>query len=297
MSGTGASYLQDLIAAIAIGERCPVISFSETNGEENEKRLMSAALAQQPIIALDNLSAPLMGDFLCQLISQPVLQIRGFGTLELKNIVNNAFVMANGNNLVISADTVRRVVQVALDTNMENPETRAFKRDPVAEVLRERGKYVHAVLTIARAQVIGGARLPRLANFERWSDLVRSALVWLGWPDPAASVARVRAEDPVRSALLAVITAWSRDLHVNTGYRTSEIIRAASDFHPNTSGRIRPDLWDALLAVAPGRLDQIDPAKLGLWLNKNVNRVVGNRKLVVDRESDKVRPKWLLVPV
>ena len=113
-AGTGGSYLQDLVAAIAIGERCPVISFMPDDDKENEKRLGAAALTQQPIIALDNLSSTLMGDFLCQqLISQPVLQVRILGRSDLMSVVNSAFVIANGNNLVIGADTVRRVVQIA----------------------------------------------------------------------------------------------------------------------------------------------------------------------------------------
>ena len=59
--------------------------------------------------------------------------------------------IANGNNVTIGADTVRRTLQIRLDANAENPETRTFARDPVAEVLADRGPAVAAVLTVARA--------------------------------------------------------------------------------------------------------------------------------------------------
>jgi putative DNA primase/helicase len=295
-AGTGGSYLQDLVAAIALGERCPVISLSASE-EENEKRLVSAALSQQPIIALDNLSSTLMGDFLCQLIERPLLQVRGLGRSDLISITNSAFTMANGNNLVIGADAVRRVVQIALDADMEDPDSRTFGRNPVTEVLADRGRYVGAVLTIARAYVVAGcpARLPPRASFERWSDIVRSALVWLGWPDPIASLARVRAEDPVRNALFAVVDAWAHELKIDVGYLTAELIKQALE---TTYGdeKLRPALGDALFAVAGGRTGMIDPAKLGLWLNANVNRVIGGHKLVVDRETNRARPRWTLVP-
>lgn len=186
-AGSGASYLQDIVAAIAIGERCPVLSLMPDDEKENEKRLHSAAFNQQPLIALDNLSETLMGDFLCQLIERPMVQLRVLGRTGLVNIANSAFIMANGNNLVIGADTVRRVVQIALDPNMEDPETRSFKRKPVEEVLSDRGKYVAAALTTARAYVVAGSpnKPTPLASFEAWSDLVRSALIWLGKKTPA----------------------------------------------------------------------------------------------------------------
>jgi putative DNA primase/helicase len=297
-AGTGGSYLQDLVASIAIGERCPVMSLMPGDDKENEKRLQSAALTQQPIIALDNLSRTLMGDFLCQLIERPQVQVRRLGRNDdLVSVANSAFLMANGNNLIIGADTVRRVVQISLDADMENPETRSFKRNPVAEVLADRGRYVAAILTIARAYVVAGrpGRLSPLASFEDWSDLVRSAITWLGWPDPLQSASKVRAEDPIRNALLAVVSAWASELQVDIGYYTSELVRSASEALPDGE-RVRPALWEALSAVAGGKSGQIDSVKLGLWLNANLNRVIAGNKLIVDRETNKAKPRWLLVP-
>ena len=296
-AGTGGSYLQDLVAAIAIGERCPVISLMPNDDKENEKRLNTAACTQQPIIALDNVSVTLMGDFLCQLIERPLLQVRVLGRTEFVNVSNSAFVIANGNNLVVGADVVRRVVQIALDANMEDPTTRSFIRDPVADVLADRGRYVHAVLTLARAYVTAGkpGRLPPLMSFEQWSDLVRSPLVWLGWPDPVTSIRRVRAADPVRNALFAVVAAWVTELKINIGYHTSELIKVASKCMSDGE-KVHPTLWDAFFAVAGNRSGMLDPRALGRWLETNLNRVVDGYKLVVDRETNKARPHWLLVP-
>jgi hypothetical protein len=292
-AGTGGSYLQDLVAAIAIGERCPVISLRPGDEEENDKRLNSAALVQQPIIALDNLSLTLMGDFLCQLIERPRLLLRPLGRSDLVNVSNSHFLMANGNNLIIGADVVRRVVQCALDADMEIPETRVFLRNPVGEVLADRGRYVHAALTIVRAYIIAGQpeRAPQLMSFEQWSDLVRSPLLWLGWPDPVASAERVRAQDPVRNALFAVVTAWGAELRINIGYHTRELIEAAGRSLNGDKA-----LWDALFAVAGDRGGMLDPRALGRWLESNLDRVVGGYKLVVDRETNRSRPRWLLVP-
>ena len=186
-AGTGGSYMQDITAAIAIGERCPVLSLTLNNDEENEKRLSSAALTGQPIIAIDNFTGTLMGDFLCQLIERPMPQVRLLGKLRAGDHHRTTTASSpTATTSTIGADTVRRTVQISLDANVENPESRTFTRNPVAEVLADRGRYIAAILTIARAYRVAGlpGKLPPRLSFEDWSDNVRSALVWLGWPDP-----------------------------------------------------------------------------------------------------------------
>ena len=138
-AGTGKSYLQDVVAAIAIGDRCAVLAVS-SNPDETEKRLVGAAVAQLPIIALDNVSELLFGDFLCQVTERPVLQLRRLKSSDLSRVPNTFTVLANGNNLTVSADTVRRTIQCTLDARMESPETREFSADPVRAVLKDRGK-------------------------------------------------------------------------------------------------------------------------------------------------------------
>ena len=187
---SGGSYLQDLMSAICLGERCPTISLTLHNDEENEKRLSAAAMTGQPIIAIDNFSGTLMGNFFCQLIDRPMPQVRVLGKSEMVTIPNNHTVVANGINIAIGTDAVRRGVRIELDPNVENPSERTFTRDPVAEVLADRGPAVAAVLTIARAYRVAGmpGKLPPRPGFEVWSDNVRSALKWLNWADCDLSI-------------------------------------------------------------------------------------------------------------
>ena len=296
-AGTGGSYMRDIAAAIAIGEPCPVFSLTLNNDEENEKRLSSAAHSGQPIIAIDNFTGTLMGDFLCQLIERPMPQVRILGKSEMVTIPNNHCVFANGNNVAIAADMVRRTVQIELDADVENPESRTFTRNPVAEVLADRGKYIAAILTIARAYRVAGmpGKLPPRLSFEDWSDNVRSALVWLGWPDPDESIKTVRAADPINAKLHGVIAAWVADLTVGKDYYTSELIVEASECIPHSADRIRPNLWDALFAVAGNKAGQLEGARLGLWLQAHLNRISAGHKLLVDR-TNKARPRWRLEP-
>jgi putative DNA primase/helicase len=293
-AGTGKSYLQDIASCIAVGDRCAVLSVA-SDPNETEKRLIGAALAQQPLIVLDNIGELLMGDFLCQVTERPLLQVRPLGTSNLVRIANTFTTFANGNNLTVGADVVRRTVQCALDANMEVPEAREFAADPVAAVLADRGLYIAACLTIARAYIVAGrpGRSPRRASYDGWSDTVRSALIWLNWPDPADTVTNVRVEDPIRQARAAVFSAWVMELQPGVGYQTGELIKAA-EFYTGME-RAHPALWDALYAIAAPRsgFQTIDANTLGRWLRDNLDTISAAQKLTVDR-SDSARSRWKL---
>jgi putative DNA primase/helicase len=291
LSGTGASYLADVASAIYTGERCAVIAMA-SDPREDEKRLVSAALAGYPIIAIDNCNGLLSGDFLCQLVERPILQLRPLGGSEQPRIPNSFTIFANGNNISVAADIVRRTLRCTLDANMENPELRTFTRNPVATVLADRGRYVAACLTIARAYLAAGSpqRPIPLPSFEAWSNLVRAALIWLGCPDPVDSISDIRDEDPVHTDRAAIFTVWAHELGCTNALRAPSIIEYAET---------KPALKDALLSVASAAHalpPRIDARRLGNWLRDNVNTVAASFKLIADR-SDKGRPKWLLRPL
>ena len=291
-AGTGGSYLQHLASMIATGERAPVISLTP-NPEENEKRLAAAALSQQPLIALDNVSIDLGGDFLCQVTEQSRLRIRRLGASEMVIVDNSFTVFANGNQLQTTGDVVRRTIRIELDANMENPDARTFKRDPLAEVKEDRGRYIAAILTIARAYAVQGFpdEKPPKPSYEAWSRIVRSAITWLGWPDPVAGIEELRAADPIRSARAILFEAWIDYLEEGASYTTSEIITWAKG-----DSQKAQNLREALIDVAKARTsNEPDPMRLAHWLSKNLNTVAHKHKLVVDR-GDKKRPKWALVP-
>lgn len=294
--GTGKSYLIDLAAAIGTGERAAVIAMSP-NVEETEKRLIAAAISGQQIVVIDNVSEMMAGDFLCQITERPILRIRPLGTSTDIRIPNTFCVFANGNNLSAPADLVRRTVVCTLDANCETPETRVFNGNPVADVLADRGLYVAAALTIGAAYVHAGhpGQLPPLASFERWSGLVRSALVWLGMPDPCASMALARAEDPTRAARGAVFDAWASELTVGAKLAVPQLIQEAEEF--DDRGFVRPLFREALLNVAGEKAGkELSTRRLGKWLFANKNNIASGRKLVVDM-GDAKRPRWSVVAV
>jgi putative DNA primase/helicase len=290
-AGTGKSYMIDLASAIATGEIAPVIAAGR-NEEETEKRLAAELMTGQPIVSIDNFNGDLSGDFLCQAIERPTIKPRILGRSETRRIENTVSMYANGNNMRLVGDIVRRVIRSSLDANMERPELREFNSDPVATVLADRGRYIAAILIIVRAYLVASCPnlLRPLASFSDWSRLVRSALVWLGCTDPVKTMEAARDDDPLRGNLRTLVAAWLATIGPDNPKSVGDLINASKRTNDPAIA-----LHRALLAIARARdHDSIDPPKLGRWLGRNKGRVVDGSKIVAVPDKHSKQSLWAL---
>jgi putative DNA primase/helicase len=236
---------------------------------------------------------------MCQIIERPRPQVRILGKSELIDVeTRGTTLFANGNNICVSGDLCRRVVRTRLDPKMERPELKTFKGNPVATVLADRGAYIAAALTVCRAYIVAGRPhlAPRLASFEGWSDTVRSALIWLGKHDPISSMEAFRAEDPERTRLRALLTAWVHAF--GTGKANSvtakQVIERSQKMHLTNLGAPvleSPELSAAVHAVAGGGGRTPDSVTLGQWLGRHKNRFIDAMWFAQDT-SPKDAIKW-----
>jgi hypothetical protein len=301
----------DTVAAIAIGQLMPVMSTGPDTAEM-EKRLGAAMMAGQPLINIDNISGELGGDALCQIIERPVVEIRVLGRSERVRIeARGTSTFATGNNFVVVGDLCRRVLTINLDSGMERPEFRQFDFDPVERVLANRGAYIAAALTICRAYVVAGrpGLAPRLASFEGWSDLVRSALVWLGKADPVQSMEIARAEDPERAELSALLEAWAQVIGIGSGSRVrlaDAIMKGMSTVRagpvafgemPKAMEPTYPELYAALEAMAfkdTGKRGQKPDARmLGNYLRRFKGTIVNGKRFAMNPDDKKGAEWWV----
>jgi putative DNA primase/helicase len=289
--GSGKSYIVDLVSAISGGERAPVISVGKKE-EETEKRLHAAIIEGHPLISIDNVNGELGGDALCQLVERPIVSVRPLGVSKLIKVESRACCFATGNNIQLVGDMTRRVLLCSLDPNMERPELRKFSGDPFATVIADRAAYIASVLVIVRGYAVAGypGVLTPLASFEGWSKLVRSALVWLGCPDPVETMERARDEDPITSALTVLFTAWHSILG-GDAKPVGEVIATAE--LPEPYGNVaRAQFRQALADVATDKSGKISNASLGRYLGRYAGRVVGGLKLVSFKDAHTKQFWW-----
>lgn len=186
----------------------------------------------------------------------------------------------------------RRVLLCSLDPNVERPELRQFQGNPFQAVLADRPAYIAAALVIGRAYASAGypGALTSLASFEDWSRSVRSALVWLGQPDPVKSMERARDEDPITSALTVLFTAWEAIMGSNAK-PVGEVIATAE--LPEPYGNVtRAQFRQALADVATDKSGKLSNASLGRYLGRYAGRVVGGLKLVSIKDSHTKQFWW-----
>src|SRR5690606_27466551 len=107
---------------------------------------------------------------------------------------------ATGNNIILGRDTRRRSNYCRLEVRHENPEQRSgfLHADLLGYIREHRGFLTSCALAILREYCAAGRpdqKLPPLGSYEGWSDIVRSAVVWCGLPDPISTQGALKASD------------------------------------------------------------------------------------------------------
>ena len=212
MVGSGKSYLCELITAFATPQRGTPTTFP-ADDEECRKLLLAELLRAPAVVEFDNLTGDLVAHkSLCTVLTSEFMSGRILGVSKTATVSTRTLFLSSGNNVGPVQDMTRRCISIRLDPGCETPAARSFTRpDLVREVLRERGRYVSAALTIVRAWIVAGRPktiCKSLAGYGDWSDLCRQPLLWLDCADPTVSVFEAMSEDPDRETLGRLLTAW-----------------------------------------------------------------------------------------
>jgi hypothetical protein len=214
--GTGKSKLVTAISLLVAGRQAAVMGYT-ADDPEMEKRITSAALAGDSLIALDNISSAFGGESLDRALTSMTWKARLLGGNEQKPFPMLATWFATGNNIELAGDMRRRVLPIRLCSDLERPEERSdFQHADLTEaggwLERERPRLLAAALTILRAYVVAGRPAQELrpwGSYEAWSGLVRAALSWVGLPDVAeARTDLLQRSDPEVGGLGLLLKGW-----------------------------------------------------------------------------------------
>jgi putative DNA primase/helicase len=170
-------------------------------------------------------------------------------------------------------------------------------------------------LTVVRAYIAAGkpGRLPWIGQtFGQWSDLVRSALVWLGRADPVLSQEAGRSADPRRQARVALFQAIGNayGYGIDAARTANEMIEDArkgtitrkepkAPKDPKDPNGILNREWSAAaaelkaaLAQVAGVGAQVDPRWLGRTLSKDEGKIVDNLRLQAAYDGHSKVNRW-----
>ena len=295
--GTGKGKLLDVAGVLATGLPVPATAHCDDPNEER-KRLAAALMEGRPIVSIDNIERVFTSEVICSILTQATFWERVLGRSENVTLSTRVVLMANGNNLTIAGDLIRRFIVCRLDAQSARPDEIEHSFDAVQEAQRDRGELVVAALTVVRAYLVAHQPLVGVrpyGSFEQWSSWVRCALIWLGVPDPCGGRTAMEAGDPSRDVALGVLSAWFEEFGsaaatvaaAITEAEHNETLRLAFNLIPSKTGKATPHSvgqWvrrhrdrpyplpggDAILAFRQSGVDRV--SKSAVWSVQNLSR-------------------------
>jgi hypothetical protein len=297
-AGSGKTLLAECIALLC--GSAPALAPECREEEELRKRLLSFLMEGAPSVLLDNIKGQFKSSALEAFLTATRYADRVLGASNIVSLPTNVLFLISGNNFVPVGDLWRRILTCRIDAKVEDAHRRNFKVDAKVHVATHRQAMVAAGLTLLRGFIAAGSPRStpdRLASFERWDDMVRQAVIWLGKQgvaplvDPTDCINKAKELDPDRQKLAAFLSAVNVMMGAGK-WRTA-------DLTATTNGAALTDanaqmLHDALFEVAGDR-NVINPRILGRWIEKQVDRRCGSLRVVRATIKDG-NQRWQVLP-
>ena len=181
---------------------------------EMAKRLVSILKAGHSGVLFDNLpeGGKVAGDEINKVITSETYQGRILGESKEVSFPTNMMICFTGNNITPSGDMATRVLPVLLDSGIERPDQRRFKRKNIDKWCEQnRAKVIRAILCILKAYYLHAqSNEISPSRFPDWDDQVRKPLQWLGEPDVTAKFDENLSEDPRVAEQTDLLVAWKK---------------------------------------------------------------------------------------
>jgi hypothetical protein len=255
-SGSGKSYLASLIVLFATPLH-PYVTSYPTSATEAIKVILAMLLEKPPVILFDDMQTDWkpFGAINKALTSQTTTE-RRLGTSGTATAKTNALFLGTGNNKLPIKDMRRRVVTIRLAPKSVQ---RKFHHKPHKQIAKYRAVYVQSALTIIQAFLLHGERddaLTPIGSYDDWSRFCREPLIWLGEPDPAASLIKQVQDNTDNEALGVFLKLW-RKLYGDESMTVREVMADALN---------KPQLLEIIHELPVTDRDSINPNKLGHYL-------------------------------
>ena len=178
--GTGKSLLGEIVCLIATGHSPELMQYTMQE-DEIRKKITAALLQSAQIIMFDNIAVPLMSSTLASALTSIEWGDRILGQSKNVRLPQRATWIANGNNMRIGEELIRRSYQITLNARMSAPYSRkdfSHANLPVW-VMETRGQLLTAGYTLIRAWFNSGK--PRfqgasIGNFNEWAEIIGGIL-------------------------------------------------------------------------------------------------------------------------
>lgn len=292
VAGTGKGLLVHCAVQISTG-RGPAIGTYTSKEEDMQKQIVAWGSSGRNVVMLDEVTGKFDSAALRSVLTGDQIEGRVLGLSKMWSGPNLITWYATGNNVRKGQEMYRRIAPVHIHSPVEDPSKRAGFRHPDLRgfVTERQRELTCAALTILRAYCVAGRPKQALSgwgSFERWSDLIRSALVWAGLPDPNEANEGMREEEDTQQAAgRALAEQWIRLVSMmNQGPRVTA--KDAVRFVMGDPAPL-PDLRRVLEEIASDKDGKPNASRLG-WVLRSIKGSLFNTPVGVVRfETQKDR--------
>src|SRR5215204_4284200 len=260
-AGTGGSLLAETIAIIGSGRTAEMLG-APRDEEEWRKQITAKLAAGTTMITVDNVEGALYAPSLARALTARTWTDRVLGRSETVTVSQRATWIATGNNIQLRGDLPRRCYWIRLDARESRPWQRENFRHPdlLGWVTRNRGRLVHALLTLARAWFAAGKPkaqdLPRLGSFEAWAETVGGMVAFAGIPGFLGNLAALYDKaDASGAEWEGFLQAWWEELDASNPITVADLTKRINDN-------------DALKEALPGDLAEAFDKSTGSFSRK-----------------------------
>jgi hypothetical protein len=295
--GAGKGLMLHAIARILRGDEFTVCTYTQDE-DELRKRIFALALAGERLVLFDNLEGRFGCATLDAVLTASAMTDRVLGASRTASAPLLMTWYATGNNVIVSGDTVRRVCHIRLESPEERPEEKRDFAHPdlLGWVGENRRRLLGAALTILRGYCLANRpdmKLQAWGSFGGWSALVRSAVAWVGLPDPGLTrtVLRERS-DTVAEGMTTILNCWERMDPDRAGLTAAEVVRRLYPRQSRGEPAQQSPAWhDEFRAALESLLGRPDARSLGNKLRCYRRRLFSGR--YIDRAgTDHQAARW-----
>ena len=292
--GTGKGLFTNAGAWIATGKDARMFTWKEDEAELSKTITSFLVSNSGGVLGVDNMEGTVESGVFAKLLTLTTWAERMLGTNAISGgdgVPNRAVWFVNGNNIGFSGEIGRRTLYIRMVADVENPETRTGFRHPKLRewIFAERGRLVHAALTLARYafQLREVGQLPKLTttpmgSFEAYDELMGGLMGAIGrggWQGNRDRL-RQRSNSDVEK-LRDLVGAWARYAAAGQNMTAGELYDLA------VRDRVLPDDLEGMDKGGAAR-------ELGKAIGKLEDQVVGEHRVVV--RSHGGRKVYKLVP-
>ena len=281
IQSSGKTTLAQLISYAVFNRPVAASSWSDDD-EELGKHILGILQEGHSCVLFDNISqgATIQSGRLANAMSNDIFGGRQLGENKTIQVPSSVIWLFTGNAVKFVGDFATRIYPITINPDMEDPNTRVFKRDDIGQwAMDNRKKIMSAILSI----VIGGKGMLEIGGstrFKLWDKFVRRPLFNASGIDINDAVKNNQKDDPLHLIKANLLSQLS-DQFESKQFTTKEMIRAAfGSFEADETelGSAMDDLFGkkSRNAMSVGRYlsSMVDVVLNGMVLNKIEKQVV-----------------------